>query len=113
MAMPNGLRSMSLDNLLRYAHVLAATAYDLSELPEAQAEVDRRLVDAQHDSDIISLRDAAQRLERRRLLITTQPEGGPESDRLLGRPSRHRPRDMDDDDIYGCECMCSLLPPPD
>jgi hypothetical protein len=105
------LSAMSLRGLVRYAHVLAAAADDLSELQAGQAEVDRRLVDAQQDADIASLQDAARRLERRRLLLETGPEGDTGSDRLLGWPYE-RPVVIRIDDDRG-PCMCSLVPPPD
>jgi hypothetical protein len=95
------LGALSLQELLRYAHVVAAAAVDASDLREAEAEVDRRLVDAQQDADIASLHDAARRLERRRLML--------EDDRLLRPPPRYRPRE-DHDRSCGA-CMCSVSPP--
>ncbi|WP_239341551.1 hypothetical protein [Frankia sp. CiP3] len=97
------LRSLSLQILLRHVHVLAVAADDVSELDEAQAEVDRRLVDAQQDADIASLYDAARRLERRRLVI----EG-----RRLGRFPYPWEETRGGDSGCGA-CMCSLRPPDD
>jgi hypothetical protein len=106
-APPATLSALSLQELLRYAHVLAAAAVDASELHQAQAEVDRRLVDAQQDADIASLHDAARRLERRRLTLEAEQE----DDRLLRPPRRHRRRD--DDGPWGrAPCMCSVSSPP-
>jgi hypothetical protein len=103
---------MSLQNLLRYAHALAAAGHEVAELRDAQAEVDRRLVDAQQDADIASLRDAARRLDRRRLILEAEQDASG-TDRLLRRPRRPRPPDDDDDWRSAAPCMCSLLPPPD
>lgn len=105
---PDGLHALSLQELLRYAHVLAADAADASDVHEAQAEVDRRLVDAQQDADIASLQDVARRLERRRLML----EADQEDVRLLGRSRRRRPRN-DDGPWGGAVCMCSVPPPAD
>jgi hypothetical protein len=101
------LGGLSLQELLRYMHVLAGAAVvHASELHEAQAEVDRRLVDAQQDADIESLQDAARRLRRRRLQLEAEGD-----DRLLRRSSRRRP--PDDQWGGGVVCMCSVPAPSD
>jgi hypothetical protein len=105
-APPVGLRTLSLHEFLRYAHVLAADG-DASALAEAQTEVGQRLIDAQEDADIASLHDASRRLERRRLQLEAEQEDG----RLLGRPPRRRP--PDDDRRFGAPRMCSLAAPDD
>jgi hypothetical protein len=106
------LLPLSLQSLLRHAHVLAAAGEDASELQAAQAEVDRRLVDAQQDADIASLHDAARALERRRLMLEAEREGFG-SDRLLRRPRPRRPPEDEEDRGCGGVCMCSLQPAPD
>jgi hypothetical protein len=104
------LDGLSLLELLRYVRVLAGAAVvQASELREAQAEVDRRLVDAQQDADIESLQDAARRLQRRRLQLDAEGD-----DRLLRPPPRRRPPN---DDRWGGGggglCMCSIPAPSD
>jgi len=100
------LQALSLQEFLRYAHVLAAAdTAEISDLREALAEFGRRLVDAQQDEDIASLHDAARRLERRRRAL----DAGQADDRLLGRSARVRPPR---DDRRSCGyCMCSLEAP--
>jgi hypothetical protein len=111
-APPSELRALSLQELLRHAHVLAAASVDITELAQAQAEVDRRLVEAEQPADSASLNDALRRLERRRLLLEAEQEGDQGTDRLLRPRRRNRPPD-DDGPGRMVACMCSILPPPD
>jgi hypothetical protein len=103
------LRALSLQELLRYTQVLAAAGDNVADLLDCQAEVDRRLVEAEQLADIRSLTDALRRLKRRGLLLGT---GYEEPDRVLRRRRRNGPPDDDDWGSINI-CMCSILPPPD